>query len=73
MELDDLQKLGYILVCSGCKALEQGGPRTGHSDSCGTRISQFLSSVPEGQSRLYEAKRGEDSYLADQVKKSAED
>ena len=73
VKLADLQKHGYTAGCSGCKALEHGGPRTGHSEACRSRISQFLSSMPEGQKRIYEARRREDMYLADQVRKTEEE
>lgn len=73
VKLADLQKHGYIAGCSGCKALEQGGPRTGHNEACRSRISQLLSSMPEGQKRVYEARRREDMYLAEQVRKTEEE
>ena len=70
MEIDVLKQIGYTPGCPGCRALQTGRTRVGHSDDCRKRAVEKLKETVFGRERISAARKREDDFLARAVQQS---
>ena len=64
VKTDVLKQIGYTPGCPGCRALQTGRTRVGHSDQCRQRAVETMKETVLGRERLTAARKREDEYIA---------
>lgn len=70
VKTDVLKQIGYTLGCPGCRALQTGRMRVGHSDDCRKRAVETMKDTVAGRDRLSAARKREDDLLARAVQQT---
>lgn len=68
VKTDVLKQIGYTTGCPGCRALQVGKPRVGHSDACRHRASEAMRGDAAGRQRLKATRDCENEFLARAVR-----
>ena len=72
VKTDVLNQIGYTPGSLGCRALQLGRTRVGHSDQCQQRAVETMEETALGRERLSAARKREDEYVARAVQQSDE-
>ena len=56
VKTDVLKQIGYTPGCPGCRALQLGRTRVGHSDACRQRVVETMKQTVLGRERLSAAR-----------------
>lgn len=72
VKTDALKQIGYTSGCPGCRALQAGRTRVGHSDECRRRAVDGMKETVFGRDRITAARKREDEFLARAVQQSGE-
>lgn len=72
VKTDVLKKIGYTPGCLGCRALQEGRTRVGHSDRCRQRAVETMKETAAGRECLSAVRKREDDFLAKAVQQTDE-
>ena len=72
VKTSDLKKIGYTPGCPGCRVLQEGRTRVGHSDHFRKRAVEVMKETVTGRDRLSAVRKREDDFLAKAVQQTDE-